>query len=487
VEPRAGTHDAQRLVELVADAGGRGLRLDSPIVGRARQLAALQEALATAVADRACQLFSVLGVAGVGKSRLLGEFLGGLGDEATILQGRCLSYGEAITFWPLIEAVRGSTGLDDAGDAPAAGSAMDSLVFSREDTVAIGARSDELMRLIEEDAPADETFGAASAFFEAAAGLRPLVVAFDDLHWAEPVFLDLVEHVAERARDAPILIVCSARPELLDDRPAWGGGKVNSRSILLEPLSEEESDQLVGNLLGGSDLPRAVRRYIVGTAEGNPLFVEELLGSLIDQAVLRREGETWTTVELPALVIPPSIQALLSSRIDRLPDDQRLVLELASIEGRRFHREAVAHLAPGEARGEIDSHLAALAQRDLIRPRSGRVHSFSFRHQLLRDAAYESIPKQARAELHERFAAWLERKAGDRIAEVEEILGYHLEQAYELRAEIGPADEQARRIAVRAAARLESAGRRAAARGDERGAARLLRRAEALIANGELV
>jgi predicted ATPase len=339
----------------------------------------------------------------------------------------------------LIEAVRDGDALDEVG-AEAGGSAMDSLVLSHEDAVSIGMRRAELARLLEEDAPADALLDAARSFFEAMAGRGPLALVFDDLHWAEPAFLDLVEHIAERSRGAPILIVCSARPELLDDRPAWGGGKVNSRSVLLEPLADAESEQLIDNLLGGADLPRAVRSYIVGTAEGNPLFVEELLGSLVDQAVLRREGDGWTTVELPALVIPPSIQALLSARIDRFTDDERLVLELASIEGRRFHREAVAELAPAGLTGEIDARLTALVQRDLIRLRVDREHSFSFRHQLLRDAAYESIPKQARAELHERFAAWLERKAGDRAVEVQEILGYHLEQASELRAQLAPGE-----------------------------------------------
>jgi predicted ATPase len=366
--------EGARLVELRADTG-RTLRLDSPLVGRERQLQALRSAFANAVADRTCQLFTVLGPAGVGKSRLVAELTAGL--DAAVLRGRCLPYGEGVTFWPLREA-----GID--------------------------AEPEE-----------------ARTTFETLARSKPLVVCFDDLHWAEPAFLDLVEDVAE-SRGAPILLVCLARPELLDARPGWGGGRVNASSVLLEPLSDEESGRLIDNLLGPSDLPEIVRDWIVSAAEGNPLFVEEMLASLVDQEVLRPQGEGWTTVEMPALAVPPSVQALIAARIDRLPDDQRTVLELASVEGTRFHPEAVAELA----RGEVDTELAALVRKELLRPREGE-QSFAFRHQLVRDAAYDSMPKQLRAELHERLADWLRPREGDDIAD------YQLEQAAGLRRDLG--------------------------------------------------
>jgi len=368
--------EGARLVELHADTG-RSLRLDSPLVGRERQLEALRSAFANAVADGTCHLFTVLGPAGVGKSRLLAELTDGLVDDATVLRGRCLPYGEGVTFRPLREA-----GIDTE--------------------------------------PED-----ARSAFEALARSRPLVLCFDDLHWAEPAFLDLIEGVAE-SRRAPILLACLARPELLDTRPGWGGGRVNASSVLLEPLSDDESGRLIDNLLGPSDLPDIVREWIVSTAEGNPLFVEEMLASLVDQEVLRPHRDGWTTVEMPVLAIPPSVQALIAARIDRLPDDQRTVLELASVEGTRFHPAAVAELAGAEA----DAELAALVRKELLRPREGE-QSFAFRHQLVRDAAYDSMPKQLRAELHERLADWLRPREGDEIAD------YHLEQAAGLRRELG--------------------------------------------------
>ena len=334
-------------------AAERGLRLDSPLVGRIRQLGALSDALAAAAADRTCQLVTVLGAAGVGKSRLLQEFLGRIGDEATVL--------------------RGCEGLDD---------------------------------------------GEASG--------DPVVLAFDDLQTADAAMLERIESLAERSRGLPMLIVCNARPELLDERPAWGGGMVNARTMLLEPLSEDESEQLMDNLLGESDLPSIVRRYVVGAAEGNPLFLEEFLASLIDRDVLRLEGGTWTTQELPSLAVPPSIQALVAARIDRLPDDERQVLELASVEGRRFREDTVVELAPDELREHVDSLLAVLVRRDLIQDDRDDARSFSFRHQLLRDAAYDSIPKLARADAHERLAALLGGSAGDD----------HRAQAERLRADV---------------------------------------------------
>src|SRR5579859_2383932 len=374
----AASAEGARLVELNADTG-RALRLDSPLVGRERQLRALQSAFANAVADRTCHLFTVLGPAGVGKSRLLAELTAGLGGDATVLRGPCLPYGEGVTYWPLREA-----GIEGEPEA-------------------------------------------ARGAFETLARSKPLVVCFDDLHWAEPAFLDLVEDVAE-SRGGSMLLVCLARPELLDVRPGWGGGRVNVSSVLLEPLSDEESGRLIDNLLGPSDLPEIVRDWIVSTAEGNPLFVEEMLASLVDQEVLRPQGEGWTTVEMPALAIPPSVQALIAARIDRLPDDERTVLELASIEGTRFHPEAVAELAPEGH--DVERQLAALVRKELLRPREGE-HSFAFRHQLVRDAAYDSMPKQLRAELHERLAEWLRPREGDEIA------AYHLEQAGGLRRELG--------------------------------------------------
>jgi predicted ATPase len=199
---------------------------------------------------------------------------------------------------------------------------------------------------------------------------------------------------------------------------------VNASSFLLEPLSPDESSLLIDNILGPSDLPGVVREWIVDTAEGNPLFVEEMLASLVDQEVLRPAGAGWTTVEMPALSIPASVRALIAARVDRLPIDERTVLELAAIEGTRFGRDSVAALASEALRGRIDELLAILVRKELVRPRD---RDYAFRHQLVRDAAYEALPKRDRAELHGRFAEMAE------TAEAE----YHRARAAALSAEIG--------------------------------------------------
>ena len=260
---------------------------------------------------------------------------------------------------------------------------------------------------------------------------RPLVLILDDLHWAEPAFLDLVEDVASTSREAPLLVVCLARPELLEHRPGFGGGMPNSSSLLLEPLDEADSERLVDHLLGASDLPDVVRAHIVSVAEGNPLFVEELLATLVERDVLRRTGGRWTTTET-VIPVPASIQALIAARIDRLPDPERLVLELASIEGKRFTRTLVAGLAADERALQLDAHLDALVRAELVRPRADG--DFTFRHQLIRDEVYASMTKQVRAERHERLAALL---ALEEDAALAELAAYHHEQARRLRAEVG--------------------------------------------------
>ncbi len=390
-----------RLVELLGDVYGRALRLDSPLVGRRRQLVSLSSAFENAVTDRALHLFTVLGTAGVGKSRLVREFVESIEGVATVLQGRCLPYGEGITYWPLHEALRDAGLVEpELGDEPAAG---------------------------------------VRTLFERLSRDRPVVLVLDDLQWAEHAFLDLVEQVAESSREAPILLVCIARPELLDDRPTWSGGKPNASSVLLEPLNEAESERLMDNLLGESDLAEPVRDYIVRTAAGNPLFVEELLATLVDRDVLLRKAGRWTTTEVPAIPLPPTIQALIAARIDRLPDGERLVLELASIDGKKvFHRGVVFELAPEELRDQIDVHLGTLVRKELVRPQPPDEDSFAFRHQLIRDAAYASMPMTARAELHERLADFLERVEPSSM-EVGELVAYHREQAQRHRAALGHA------------------------------------------------
>jgi tetratricopeptide (TPR) repeat protein len=431
---------------LLAVTGEPERRRVTPMVGRERQQRLLQEAFAHAAGDRACQLFTILGAAGVGKSRLAEEFLDGI--DATVVRGRCLSYGEGITYWPVVEVLR-QLGTRPADDAAAAAVAS-------------------LLGEPEEPATVDQIAWAVRRTLEEAAVVRPLVCVLDDLHWAEPVLLDLVEHVADWSRDAPILLLCMARPELLDRRPGWPGGKLNATTALLEPLSEPETDELIERLLGDATIAGPLRARIREAADGNPLFVEEMLAMV-------RESENGD------IVVPPTIQALLAARIDQLDTAERTVLERGAVEGKVFHRTAVEALAPDEQ--QMPARLLALVRKELVRPDQTRLmgdDAFRFRHLLIRDAAYDGLPKSVRAELHERFAGWLEERDAD-LVERDEILGYHLEQAHKYRSELGVEDDHTTELASRASGLLAPAGRRALMRYDPAGAAALLERALSLL------
>jgi class 3 adenylate cyclase len=478
---------AWRLLGVAPGALGHARRQDAPIVGRQPELRLFDWVYERVSTTAVCHLLTVLGQAGVGKTRLVAEAVRGL--EATVLRGRCLSYGEGITFWPVSEVVHQAAGMIDT-DLPAEAAAkLRRLLGDAGDADHVAGRVAQLIGLGVTPVPAEEAAWAFRRLLEVLAGRGPLVVVLDDLHWAEPTLLDLVEHVADFARAAPILLVAIARPELLEQRPGWAGGKLNATTVLLEPLGEAESAELLDSLAGPAALPEAARRGITRAAEGNPLFLEELLAALVEEGRLRREDGRWVAAaDLATLGIPPSIQALLTARLDRLDGADRAILERASVVGQVFEGSAVVELSPPERRHELPGRLGTLVRRELLRRVPSRLaddEGFQFRHQLLRDAAYDSIPKQTRAELHERFASWLERTAGPRLREVEEILGYHLERAWGYRVELGMAGDGDRRLAEAAATRLGAAGRRAMARGDLPAAANLLERAIALLADGD--
>ena len=355
---------AFRLVEVTAGVAGLARRLDSPMVGRERELARLRQAFEAAIADRSCQLFTILGTPGVGKSRLVEEFLGSLGG-ATVLRGRCLPYGEGITFFPVGEVVKEAAGLEDF-DAPDE--------IERKICAVLGTDGPacstlaQLFAAAERDSSVEETFWAVRSFLEAVAQTRPLAVVFDDVHWGEPTFLDLIEHITDWAREAPILVLCLARPELLDARSGWGGGKFNATTISLEPLSDDECGDLIGNMLGRAALPEEARDRILAAAEGTPLFVEEMLSMLIDDGLLAREGDRWVaTGALSDLRVPPTIQALLAARLDQLTGDERATIQRAAVCGKQFHVGAVTALLEAEG-PEVRPTLMSLVRRDLIRP-----------------------------------------------------------------------------------------------------------------------
>jgi class 3 adenylate cyclase/tetratricopeptide (TPR) repeat protein len=476
---------AFRLLSVTPGVPGHARRLDAPMVGRGRPLRLLQDAFEAAAADRACHLVTVLGTAGVGKSRLAAELLAEVGGRATVLQGRCLPYGEGITYWPVTELLREAAGLTDADGPAAARAKLQAVLAGDERDALVAERLAGLLGLAELSDGADELPWAVRRLLESLARDRPLVVLLDDLHWAEPTLLDLVEHVALWSREAPILLCCLARPELLDARPGWGGGKFNASSLLLQPLGAADSERLVEHLLGRATLAEAARRHIVETAEGNPLFVEELLGMLIDDGLLVRSDGGWApTTDLAAVPVPTSIATLLTARMEQLDHEERAVVGRASVIGQTFYRDAVAELSADADPQAVGQRLRALVRKELVRPAASDVagqEAFRFRHVLLRDAAYAGLPKALRAELHERFAGWLEQAAGERLREHPELLAYHLEQAYRLRSELGPVDDRGRALAGSAAEWLSQAGRRALALGDLPAVAKLLQRASELL------
>ena len=434
---------AFRLVSVDAGAPGLARHLDAPMVGRIHERRLLDDAFGNALRHRGCALFTLLGTAGVGKSRLTREFLAGV--DARVVEGRCLSYGEGITYWPVIEIVKQLGGTAAAPPEAA-------------DTIAA------LLGETEAPTTAEEIAWAVRKLLEQAAAERPLVVLLDDLHWGEPTFFDLVEHVADLSRAAPILLLCLARPELLERRPGWGGGKLNATTTLLEPLDALETDELIERLLGDEELDSELEQRIRTASEGNPLFVEEMV------AMVHESGDR-------DVAVPPTIKALLAARLDQLDPAERLVLESGSVEGQLFHSAAVQALATPPA--SVERQLVGLVRKEMVRPDRAQLpvgDAYRFRHLLIRDAAYDALPKTARADLHERFAAWLEER-GPELVEHDEIVGYHLEQAYRYQVELGSADEGAAAIAVRAAVLLAAAGRAARNRADFPAAVRLLQRA----------
>ena len=433
VKGKAAPVAAYRLLAVDPPVLGAAQRTTTRLVGRSRELAALRAVFARTVSEQTCYLVTVLGSAGVGKSRLVDELMRGI--DATVVGGRCLDYGEGITYWPVVEVLK-----------------------------QLGPRADDTVDILDRGAGSTaEIFWAVRRTLEEAAGERPLIAVFDDIHWGQPTFLELLDHITDLSHGVPVLLLCVARPELLETRPDWGSDKANVATVLVDPLSADDASDLIGVL--DENVDPTTRRRVLDTAGGNPLFVKEMLA-------LAREGGD--------IRVPSSIQALLQARLDQLGARERTVIECGAVEGEVFHLGAVRELMAPHRTDDMDQVMAGLVSKQLVREDRATIGgqgAFRFQHLLIRGAAYESLTKLVRADLHERFADWLAAQPIE-LVEQDEMLGHHLEKSALYRRELGNHEPA---VDARAAARLSAAGSKALARDDMPGALNLLTRALALL------
>jgi class 3 adenylate cyclase/tetratricopeptide (TPR) repeat protein len=475
---------AYRLRSVVTGARAFARHLDAELVGRTTELQALNQEFEKCVATGRAHLVALVGEPGVGKSRLAAEFVRSIVGSAGVLTGRCLSYGEGITYWPLVEAVGEAAGIRSEDPPEEAQARIEKLLATEPDATDVAELLAAAAGLNNARASPEEIAWAARKLLRTLAHDRPIVLLLDDLQWAESTFLELVETLP--AVDAPVLLLALGRPDLLE-RP-WNPHHEDRLVVSLRPLSEDESNGLLDRVVGGA-LPDALRVRLTEAAGGNPLFLEELFAMLIDVGVLEFANDRWVArADVSRIPVPLTLEALLSSRLDLLDDAQRTVMECASVEGKAFHREAVEVLSPTSRRSDVESALRALSDKELIRPLvSEGPGVYAFHHLVIRDVVYRSIPKRRRAELHEAYATLLARAARRPPTGLEELLAYHLEQAVLYRRELGPPNDADIALAKTTAALLEKAAQKALARSDLFASTNQLKRAVALLSEDDPV
>jgi hypothetical protein len=447
----------------------------TPFVGRSRAMTMLEHALEDAVDGGACVLVTILAPPGVGKSRLGETFAGAVEGRARVLLAQTPSYGEGVTFSPLIELLAAAADLPGA-DAEAVAAVLRARLVDEPDGPAVADRLAQVLGVHE--ALAADASWAVRRLLETLSGERPLVVILDDTHWAEEPMLDIVESVVDRFH-GPLLVLCLARPELLDRRPNWAAGKLRTVTTTLPPLGPSDTRRLAEEML--ADAPESVIERVCETAEGNPLFLEQLAAMLNDRGDLV-EGR-WRGARDGEVEIPSTVQALLAARVDALDPSARMILERASIEGRRFREAAVISLAGDLADGALDQALPTLERRGLIDAEDEAAGRWRFAHALIAETAYRGISKELRATLHERLAAWLLGEDAEQ-PDVDESAARHLERAFHLREELGIRDGTSRALAERAGLLFADAGSRAFAGLDLMAARDLLGRAARLLPEG---
>jgi ketosteroid isomerase-like protein/tetratricopeptide (TPR) repeat protein len=471
---RAEPVPAYRVVSLERPAGAAAIAF----VGREDELRRLTSLFEAAVTGSSARLAAILGSPGLGKSRLLAELARRLEGRATVLTARCDAAGGA-TFAPLADALRAFLELDTGADIDAVRAAVEEVLPA--DDAERGRIAKGVAALVAgTPASPEETFFVVRRLLAALAATQPVVLALDDLQWAEPLLLDLTEHLVQWSSGVPLLVLVAARPELRDSRSSLAApGGLVTEVVTLGGLDAGAATRLAANVIGADELPAAIAGRVLAASEGNPLFVGELVRMLVHDGALKREGDRWTTsVALADLEMPPTIQALLAARIERLRPEERTILERAAVVGRHFSRAAVAQLLPREI-GDLDARLESLRRSELIEPDTGWFlgePALRFHHALIRDAAYRRVLRGTRAGLHERFADWVVSRVGEAV-EHDETIGWHLEQAHQQLRELGPLDARGQELGQRAAKHLAAAGRRALARDDLPVAANLLGRA----------